>query len=149
MPMKFEHDRMKNGWEVCKKLSIFQKILLPQNPFLKTYMFGQGYSAHACKIWAWSDAKWKSILRKTVIFTENKFFWKFLDPKTSFWKFMFLGKVILHMPIKFEQDRMKNEWVVCKKRPFFQKNNFLKKFWNPNPVFENLRFWARSFCTCL
>ena len=100
MPMKFEHDRMKNGWEVCKKRSIFQKncfmkILWPQNPFLKTYMFGQGYSAHVYKIWAWSDAKWKSILRKTVIFTENKF------------------------------------------------------FWTPKPVFENLCFWARSFCTCL
>ena len=35
-----------------------------------------------------------------------------MDPKTHFWKFTFLGKVILHMPIKFEQDWMKNEGGV-------------------------------------
>ena len=35
-----------------------------------------------------------------------------MDPKTYFWKFKFLGKVILHMPVKFEQAGMKNEWGV-------------------------------------
>ena len=44
-----------------------------------------------------------------------------MDPKTRFWKFMFLGKVILHMSIKFEHDRMKNEWEVRKKGQFFGK----------------------------
>ena len=56
------------------------------------------------------------VVRKNGHFFHKKIARKFLDPKTHFWKFTFLGKVILHMPVKFEQARMKNEWVVRKKR---------------------------------
>ena len=93
---------------------IFKKIFGPQNPFLKIYVFGQGHSAHACKIWAGSDEKWMSSSQKTIIFSEKYFLKIFFDPKTGFWKFTIVGKVILHMPIKFEQARMKNEWGVRK-----------------------------------
>ena len=102
----------------------FKKIFGPQNPFLKIYLFGQGHSTHACKIWAGSVEKWMSSSQKTVIFSEKKFSRKFLDPKTHFWKLTFLGKVILHMPVKFEQAQMRNEWVVRKKRSFFHKKHF-------------------------
>ena len=95
---------------------IFKKIFGPQNPFLKIYIFGQGHSAHACKIWAGSDEKWMSSSQKTIIFSEKYFLRIFFDPKTGFWKFTFVGKVILHMPIKFEQARMKNEGGVREKR---------------------------------
>jgi len=44
-----------------------------------------------------------------------------------------MGKVIFHMPVKFKQVPMKNEWVVGKKRSFFQKNNFKKIFGPQNP----------------
>ena len=79
---------------------------------MKIYIFGQGHSAHACKIWAGSDEKWMSSSQKTIIFSEKYFLRIFFDPKTGFWKFTFVGKVILHMPIKFEQARMKNEGGV-------------------------------------
>ena len=79
---------------------------------MKIYVFGQGHSAHACKIWAGSDEKWMSSSQKTIIFSEKYFLRIFFDPKTGFWKFTFVGKVILHMPIKFEQARMKNEGGV-------------------------------------
>ena len=40
--------------------------------------------------------------------------------------FTFLDKVILHLCLENLNSifRMKNEWVVRKKRSFFQKNNF-------------------------
>ena len=62
--------------------------------------------------------------RKKRSFFTKKILRKFLDPKTHFWKLTFLGKVILHMPVKFEQAQMRNEWVVRKKRSFFHKKHF-------------------------
>ena len=82
----------------------FMRIFLCQNQFLKFNIFGQGHSG--------SDEKWMSSLQKTIIFSEKYFLRIFFDPKTGFWKFTFVGKVILHMPIKFEQARMKNEGGV-------------------------------------
>ena len=92
------------------------KLLNPESFFLKIYRFGQGHFPHACKIWAGSDEKWMSSSQKTIIFSEKYFLRFFFDPKTGFWKFTFVGKVILHMPIKFEQARMKNEGGVREKR---------------------------------
>ena len=79
---------------------------------MKIYVFGQSHSAHACKIWTGSDEKWMSSSQKTIIFSEKYFLRIFFDPKTGFWKFTIVGKVILHMPIKFEQDWMKIEGGV-------------------------------------
>ena len=67
---------------------------------------------------------------KTVIFSEKNF-----GPKTHLWKFTYLGKDILQMPIDFEHDRMKNEWEIRKNGQFFRN----KKFWTifgPRNIFD-------------
>ena len=118
MSVNFEQARMKNEWVVCKKqpfFRIFFEIFGPQNPILTFYHFWWDHSAHACKIWTVLVKKWTGSLQKSGIFLK-----KLLDTKTHFWKLMFLVKVILQMPVKFEQALMINKLVVCKGH-FFRK----------------------------
>ena len=71
-----------------------------------------------------------------------------MDSKTHFWKLTFLDKVILHMPVKFEQAQMKKEWVICKKRPILQKT-FEDNFLPQNPFLKFYHFlWDQSAHSC-
>ena len=64
-------------------------------------------------------------------------------PKIQSLKFTFYGKVILHMPIKFEHDRMKSKWLVREKRSFFSEKNFLGKFLDPKTHFWKFTFLGK------
>ena len=79
---------MKNEWIVRKNglLKNVNENFGPRNPFLKCHIFGQGHSAHACKIWAGSDEKWMSSSQKNGNFFRNIIFKKIFGPQNPFLK---------------------------------------------------------------